>query len=133
MAIIAIVAIIGYKIWNKPHQNIKNSVGLKTTAIDLYNSIALDSARMKSIFINKVVSIAGEVKEISKNQQNQQIILLKTNTPGGFVNCTMEENVSNIKDGDRINIKGICSGYIGADPDMGLPGDVFLIRCYLST
>ncbi len=50
--------------------------------------------------------------------------------PDASVNCTMEENVNNIKAGDTILIKGICSGYINGDIDMGLPGDVFLIRCY---
>ena len=133
MAIIAIAAIVGYKLWNKPHQNIKNAVAIKTTAILLYNSLAVDCVRMKSIYTNKIVLISGEVKEVSKNQKNQQIILLKTNTSGGFVNCTMEENVSNIKTGDRIRIKGICIGYVEADSDMGLSGDVFLIRCYLSS
>ena len=32
----------------------------------------------------------------------------------------MEENAGNIKAGDTIVIKGICSGYISGDVDMGL-------------
>jgi hypothetical protein len=42
----------------------------------------------------------------------------------------MEESANNIKEGDVISVKGICSGYIPGDKDMELPGDVFLIRCY---
>jgi hypothetical protein len=133
IVIVLIAVVTGYMIWNKPHQNVKDANAVKITAIELYNGLANDSTRAKSIYVNKVVAVSGEVKEVTKNQQNQQIILLKTNIPGGYVNCTMEENANNIKPGDTILLKGICSGYIGGDKDMDLPGDVFLIRCYYSS
>ena len=131
--IITIIALIGYQVWNKPHQDIKNAVAVKTSAIKLYNSLTNDSANTKALFVNKIVAVSGEVKQVSRNQQNQQVILLKTNITDGSVNCTMEENIKNIKAGDMILIRGICIGYIGGDNDMQLPGDVFLIRCYPST
>jgi len=131
--IITIIALIGYQVWNKPHQDIKNAVAVKTSAIKLYNSLTNDSANTKALFVNKIVAVSGEVKQVSRNQQNQQVILLKTNITDGSVNCTMEENIKNIKAGDMILIKGICIGYIGGDNEMQLPGDVFLIRCYPST
>lgn len=131
--IITIIALIGYRIWNMPHQDIKNAVAVKTSAIKLYNSLTNDSANTKALFVNKIVAVSGEVKQVSRNQQNQQVILLKTNISNGSVNCTMEENIKNIKAGDMILIRGICIGYIGGDNDMQLPGDVFLIRCYPST
>ena len=131
--VITIAAFIGYRIWNKPHENIKNAVAIKISAISLYNSLTNDSALKKPLFINKIVAVSGEVKQVSKNQQNQQVILLKTNVSDGSVNCTMEENIKNIKAGDMVLLRGICIGYIGGDNDMQLPGDVFLIRCYRST
>jgi hypothetical protein len=130
IAIIAVCTIIGYRIWNEPHRNIKNATGIKTTAVALYSDLTKDSATMKATFINSVVIVSGKVKQVLKNQSGQQIILLKTNVEGGSINCTMEENMANIKEGDEIILKGICSGYIGGDLDMDLPGDVFLIRCY---
>jgi hypothetical protein len=132
ITIITITIIIGYKIWNKPHQNIKDATALKATASALYLSLSSDSTRMKSTFVNKVVAVSGEVKQVAKNQLNQQIILLKTNIPDGSINCTMEEKVNDIKIGEPILLKGICSGFISGDIDMGLSGDVYLIRCYRS-
>ena len=108
------------------------ATGIETTAIKLYSDLTKDSANMKAKLISKIVIVSGEIKQVLKNQKKQQIILLKTNTSGGSVNCTMEENIKNIKMGDKIIIKGICSGYIGGDLDMDLPGDVFLTRCYRS-
>jgi len=132
LVFVVIAVIIVYQIWNKPHQNIKDADALNTTAQDLYTSLSGNSSKIKSFFINKVVSVKGEVKQVSTNQLHQQIILLKTNIPQGSVNCTMEEKVKDIKIGNAILLKGICIGYIGADLDLGLPGDVFLIRCYRS-
>ena len=132
MAIIVIAAIVGYSIWNEPHRDIKSATALKVSAVALYDNLTKDSANMKSKFVSRVVDVSGEVKQILKNQNGDQIILLKTNVSDGSVNCTMEEKANNVKPGNTISIKGICSGYIGGDLDMGLPGDVFLIRCYPS-
>jgi hypothetical protein len=131
-AIIVIAVFVGYSIWNEPHRDIKSASAIKTTAAELYRDLTKDSANMKSKFVNKVVVVSGEIKQLSKNQKGDQIILLKTNISGGSVNCTMEEKTNYAKPGDTISIKGICSGYIGGDPDIDLPGDVFLIRCYPS-
>ena len=133
IAIVLIGVITGYMMWNKPHLDVKAAEAAKVTAIDLYKTFTTDSAGAKLKYLNKVVAVAGEVKQVSLNQQNQQIILLKTHDPDASVNCTMEENRNNIKAGDTIVVKGICSGYINGDIGMGLPGDVFLIRCYIST
>lgn len=132
IAIVLIGVVTGYMMWNKPHRNVKDANAIKITAIDLYKIFTTDSVKAKSQYLNAVVAVSGEVKQVSLNQQNQQIILLKTQTPDASVNCTMEENGNNIKAGDTIVVKGICSGYINGDIDMGLPGDVFLIRCYAS-
>ena len=132
IALVVFGAILGYLTWNKPHKDVKDATALKVTAPVLYRSLTVDSMQTKSNFINKVVAVSGEVKNVAKNQQNQQIILLNTNISGGAINCTMEEEAQNIKVGDHVQLKGICSGYIGGDAEIGLPGDVYLIRCYRS-
>jgi hypothetical protein len=133
-AVIILIAVItGYMMWNKPHMNVKDTDAVGITAIDLYHTFTSDSSTAKSKYLNKVLAVSGVVKQVSVNQQKQQIILLKTGEPDASVNCTMEENKNNIKNGDTIVVKGICSGYMSGDSDMGLAGDVFLIRCYIST
>jgi hypothetical protein len=130
--VIVIGVIIGYRLWNKPHENIKNASAIKINAIALYNTLANDSSHKPSSLINQVLVVSGKVKSVSENQQKQQVILLETNVPDGSVNCTMEEKVKIVKAGDSILLKGICMGYTGGDQNIQLPGDVFLIRCYHS-
>jgi len=124
--------IIGYRIWNKPHSDVKDADAVETNAISLYNSFTSDSAKAKSVFLDKIIKVSGVVEKVLVNQQQQQIILLKTSVSGASVNCTMEQNRNKIKQGDKVVLKGICSGYINGDTEMGIPGDVFLIRCYPS-
>ncbi len=124
--------VVGYMVWNKPHSSVRDADAVGTDAISLYMSFTSDSAKAKSTFLNKVVRVSGVVQEVSVNQQQQQIILLKTSVSGASVNCTMEQNSSAIKQGDTVVLKGICSGYMSGDSEMGIPGDVFLIRCYVS-
>ena len=133
IAIIVIAAITGYMMWNKPHKDVKDADAVKITAVDLYNIFITDSAKAKSSYTDKVVLVSGEIDHVSQNQQAQQIILIKTAVNGAFINCTMEEEAADCKVGDKVIIKGICSGYIAGDADMELPGDVFLVRGYLST
>jgi len=130
VVVIVITAITGYMMWNKPHKNVRDADAVKITAVDLYNSFITDSAKANTLYTDKVVLVSGEVSQVSLNQQAQQVILINTAITGAFINCTMEEKAADFKAGDTITIKGICSGYISGDIEMGLPGDVFLIRAY---
>jgi len=130
-AAIGIIALLsGYFVWNKPHVDIKDAASISISAIDLYKTFKNNPVKAKASLLNKIVVVAGNISKVAINQNNQKIIFLKTSTEGAFVNCTMEENTNNFKTGDDILLKGICSGYVSGDADMGLPGDVFLLRCY---
>lgn len=131
--LIVIAAIEGYHLWNRPHINVAKADAIKTDAIILYKSFISDSIKAKATYVNKVLNVSGVVKSVSVNQQHQQVILLKTSEPDGSVNCTMEGSKIKIEPGAKVFIKGICIGYIGGEKDMGLPGDVFLVRCNHST
>jgi hypothetical protein len=128
-------AITGYLLWNKAHFSIKESSPAATiTAVELHKIFATDSVMAKNKFIGdennkKVIQVQGEVTEIKQDQKNQDVVLLKTATEGAFINCTLEEKNTGIKPGSNISVKGMCTGY-NFDADMGIPGDVVLVRCY---
>ncbi|MEO8567577.1 MAG: hypothetical protein ABI419_00530 [Ginsengibacter sp.] len=132
IAIVLFACIGGYLVWNRPHQDVKGANAIETTSIDLYKIFTSEPLVAKSKYLNTITAVSGEIIGISLNQKNQQILLLKTQTSGASVNCTMEENIDNARAGDTIALKGICIGYIEGDSEMGLPGDVYLIRCYRS-
>jgi hypothetical protein len=125
------VAAIGYFFYNKGPLDVKNSSAIKINAGELYEAFDKDSITAGKKYTDKILAVNGEVNEVSVNQQQKKVVLLKTMSELGFINCTMEEAVENIKIGDKINIKGICSGIGSGDADMGIKGDVYLTRCYL--
>lgn len=131
LLIILIGASIGYKMWNKPHRSVDAADAVKVTALSLYDTYQKDSAAAKKQYTDKVVEVSGTVSKRSTNQQNEVILLLATGLDGAYINCTMEGKAEDIKEGSAIAIKGICSGYIGGDADMGLPGDVVVVRGYI--
>lgn len=130
MAVMLTAATVGYLIWNKPHKNVLEADAAKISAAELYNSFINDSAKARSLYVDKVVQVSGEAAKVSLNQQAQQIIFITTPVSGAFINCTMEKKINGIRQGDKVTLKGICSGYISGDADMGLPGDVFILRGY---
>jgi len=129
-AIFVIAAAVVYWQWNKPHKNVEDADAIEINAVDLYRIFTSDSAKARLLYVDKVLKVTGEIDKISFNQQAQQVILLKTGIDAAYINCTMEKKNNGCKSGEKIAIKAICSGYISGDADMGLPGDVFLIRGY---
>jgi tRNA_anti-like len=125
------VAAAGYLLWNKPHTNVESSEGISITAGELYKSFTADTAVAGKKFIDKVVEVSGTVQSTSVNQQQQKIVVLKTDS-GGAINCTMEQKDAAIKEGTVIKLKGVCTGIGEGDAEMGILGDVYLIRCYIA-
>lgn len=131
LIVLLATAAVAYYFYNKGPVDVKNTSGKKVIAIELYKTFNTDSVTAKKQFLEKILEVAGTVTQVSQNQQNQAVILLKTSTEGAYVNCTLEGSVNGIKEGDNITIKGICSGIGEGDADLGIAGDVYLVRCYL--
>lgn len=126
-----IAAGIGYYWYNKPPVDVQQVAGVPVTALDLYAHFISDSAAAKKTYGNKVLEVSGTVTRISENQDQQAVVLLKTNNGDAAINCTMEAPVGDLSSGQQIVVKGICGGMGEGDQDLGIPGDVYLLRCYL--
>lgn len=112
--------------------DVRDASGTRVAATDLYQAYAKDSLQAKKTYTNQVVEASGVVEKVSQNQQNQAIVLLKTSDSGAFINCTMEGPAQTIKEKETVKLKGICTGIGSGDADLGILGDVYLVRCYLA-
>ncbi len=124
-------AAVGYYLYNKGPRDVKSASGIAVTAVHLYQSYLTDSTGAKQKYTDRIVEVTGEISEVSENLQQQQIIMLKSNTEGAYVNCTLEEKAASIPSSGTIKIKGITSGIGQGDADLGISGDVYLTRCYI--
>ncbi len=129
LGLLAIGAGVAYYLYNKGPVDVKNASGIKVVATELYQTFSQDSLLAKNKYTNKIVEVSGTVTKISKNQDNNEVILLKTNELDAFINCTMEGPAGNIRVSDNVIIKGICNGILS---DFGILGDISLARCYVT-
>ena len=130
LLVACLTAAIGYYLFNKGPVDVRNSAAIKTTATELYKLFDTDSSGALKKYSGKVLQITGTVAAVSLNQKKEKIILLKIDTDGASINCTMEEDPGEIKPNDKVDIKGICSGIGQGDEDLGIKGDIYLTRCY---
>ncbi|MEO6669475.1 MAG: hypothetical protein ABIN36_08365 [Ferruginibacter sp.] len=121
---------VAFYLYNKGPLDVRGSNGLAVKAVDLYHIFSTDSTVAGSMYIDKILAVQGIVKEVNQKDKQQQVILLKTSDDGAAVNCTMESPIANVSPSDKLIIKGICSGIGQGDTELGIPGDVYLTRCY---
>jgi len=135
--IIGIIAIgllgagVGYYLYNKGPVNVRSASGIPVNSTELYAAYLADTTSAQKKYSGKILEVSGQIKEITLNQQEEQLILLKTGSEGGYINCTMEEKGENLQTGMQITVKGICSGMGSGDPDLGIMGDVYLTRAVI--
>ncbi len=130
LAIIIIAGAIGFYLFNKGPVNVKNAQAVKVDAAILYQAFLKDSVQGRQTYANKILEVTGMVTKVSKNQQNQVIVMLQTNEGGAYINCTMEDEAVSLTENQQAVLKGICTGMGMGDPDLGILGDVYLVRCY---
>lgn len=90
-----------------------------TLLLDDYNKSEKEANKK---YIGKIIEVSGEIKEVSKNQEGQTIINLKTADPMNSINCTLEQQTVPLQTGQQVIVKGLCTGYMM---------DVYLTRCYI--
>jgi hypothetical protein len=112
---------IWFFIWNKPQANVAKIEGIKIEAATLFNEYISNEKAANQKYLEKILEVTGVVTSITKNAEGLAVILLKADDPMFGINCTMEGKANNIKEGEQVTLKGICTGYLT---------DVVLIRCY---
>ena len=118
----------GYFLYNKPHQNIASADAIGVTAPQLYAAFTQDSVQANAKFAQRVVEVSGVVTNVSRNLDQQSVVLLESGQDGASVNCTLDGADETIKVGQSVSIKALCSGIGQGDAEMGIPADVYLVR-----
>lgn len=119
--VISAAAYVWFFVWNKPQTNVANADGIKIAATALFSAYNSNEQIANQKYLEKILEVSGEVTGVNKNAEGLTVILLKTDDPMFGVNCTLEQKNVQVKEGDTILLKGICTGFLT---------DVVMIRCY---
>ncbi len=101
-----------YIIYNKPHRDVSQEQGVQLSAQKLFDAFKVNETEANKLYLNKAIEMTGEVGEVITNQDGNIVVNFKTNDPFVVINCTFKANPGNLKIGQTITFKGICTGYI---------------------
>ena len=123
--IAAIGAVTGFYMYNEPVKSTSSkNADLIIQSQDLFSAYEKNEIEANRKYLNKVVSVVGAVSSVSR-EDNTDVVTLKTDDGMFGVVCKMEQSEdlkSNVKPGERVKVKGICSGMLM---------DVVMMRCIL--
>ncbi|MDD7913082.1 OB-fold protein [Polaribacter ponticola] len=93
------------------------------TSNDLVKSYNKDEKKSNALYAGKIIEITGFVEKVSF-LNNRNTIILKSNTENFGVICDVHpndfENLKELKENQKIRVKGICKGFLK---------DVILLNC----
>lgn len=110
--LMAIVAIYGVYIWNKPARDVSDEESIKITAIAIFDSFSNNEQAANQVFLNKAIEVTGKVVGVQKNQAGKTVVYLQSEDPVFGINCTFRDDPGTIDSNSVITFKGICTGYL---------------------
>ncbi len=128
-----LIGISAYYGWNSYHKAPEQMTSRKTDMSMNANDLL---ARFQNDTQNAMLDLSDKNIEVSGNVNNTSIeggtktVYISTNDAMALIACEMEasEDISGISEGDAVNIKGQCTGYLGDDM---MAGDVVMVRCIM--
>lgn len=104
--VIAVLVVAAYGIyqWNKPHRDVQNEdtdLVLSSDSLQMLYGQNQDSAN--KMFLDQAVVVMGEVQSVEGDSTTTVLL------PGAA--CSMEVDKLSVNKGDKVKIKGICTGY----------------------
>jgi len=135
---IVIAGSVGAYMWFKPHRDVQSTNAFTTlTAKQLTDEFTADAAKTNAKYLasdgnSKVLIIEGRVSSINENQNGDKVIILKAEedkvgVSAGFTKET-NANVSSVKVGDIIKIKGAITAGNRYDADLDLYEHAILMQ-----
>jgi hypothetical protein len=130
LIIMAAAAIYIYKEFNRTHMDTARlQADYSIAATDLIKEFETNEQISNKKYWDKVIQVEGSVKEIVKDERGFYTLALGDTSSLSSVRCSIDSAHSReaaiVKKGNRIAVKGICSGF-NADEMIG--SDVILVR-----
>ena len=127
LLVIASCVAYGLYLYYKPHQSVANETpAFQIEAAALAGEYELNEKLADSKYLGKVVEVRGIISEKIIDQNGKIMVTLAGQDLAG-VGCEFEKNAlsdaTGLKEGDRVTIKGICTGALM---------DVVLVDCVVS-
>ena len=139
LSVVVIGAAIGLYLFNKPHRNVQAAeVDFSITSSALVEEYLTSPEKANEKYLSdegnsKILAITGKVHSISRDLNDQVVVLLKAEGQNAGVSCTFTKetnaNTSTLQIGQTITVKGVIRSGAGFDADLDLYEDVIVEKC----
>ena len=100
----------GYYLWNKPHKKVENMEAINITSETLCKEYNENEKAADGMYLSKAIEISGTVDQIDKNLDGGTMIIFQSADRLSSIQCSMREKSISVSKGQRVIIKGLCSG-----------------------
>ena len=136
--LLLVAALWAYREFNRERVDSKNvEPKFRTEAIDLLREFTNDEklASQKYSGQDIIIAVSGNIKEIVKNENGYQTILIGDLQGASSVRCLMDtlysDAANQLQQGQRVRMKGNFNGY--KSDDLGIGADIELNFCVLDS
>ena len=114
-------AIGAYLFYKPSDQVVRGKADHTLTASQLFAEFTRDEDQANAAYLNKILSVTGQIAEIGEADSLGVTLVLKTDGLFG-INCQLPavEEVNDLHPGDEVTVKGLCTGFLM---------EVVLIKC----
>lgn len=119
LVVILIGAVIGLKMFFKPHADIsKSKAAFQVEATDLIGEFELDENAATAKYSEKILEISGKLVVKNKLSNGTDLLILEDEMQG--ISCQLDSNwaatnqatIEALETGSSVTVKGICKGYL---------------------
>lgn len=103
--LIIFAGVAGYMMWNKPHKEVADISGVEVSTAELTSAYEADETAANQKYLDKAIQVTGTVTGIEQNQDGYTLVILDED-----VQCTMKDKNISVATGDKLTVKGFCSG-----------------------
>jgi hypothetical protein len=123
IVVAGIIACAALYMYQKPSEKVTtDEAQFNVKAVDIFNEFDKNEAVANKKYLNKVVSVAGKIADITAVDSLGFNIILRADNPLFGVSCQVPSGSrdSSLKVGDQVQITGLCTGKLM---------DVVLVKC----
>ncbi|MFL9482035.1 OB-fold protein [Chitinophagaceae bacterium LWZ2-11] len=115
--ILILLVIVGvwFFIFYKPShfkRDVADEKGIQVTASAIVQDYMSNETAANAKYNNKAVEVSGDVVEVKKNEDGKSTVTLRSGDSFSNVYCTLKEAAPVLSTGDKITVKGICTGFL---------------------
>lgn len=130
---------IGVYLFNKPHRDVEAApIEFRVSNTDLVSQYLTNPEQANQKYLDdggnsSILAVTGKVHSVSRDMNNQAVVLLKDEEQKAGVSCTFtlqtSDQAEKLQVGQSITVKGVIRAGAGYDEDLGLYEDVILEKC----